>query len=394
VTPRIGTHKEATMTRCNRSGTRSSLWLAVGIGVALEISGMTSALGAPAKSGLSHLSPLERLALIQRAQVWTPTEVASMNLRTGPQGRGAFTPDQTVSCDYVRDRLAGSTPKFACRLPDGDVVKVKYGAQNGEVEGEVLATRLLWALGFGADRMYPVRVVCRGCTEDPWRHREKSGESHLFDPAVIERKFEARTIESDGKKGWSWPELDAIDDRQGGATLAQRDALKLLAVFVQHTDSKPEQQRLVCLSKDKEAGGGCRQPFMLLNDVGRTFGQANVYNRNNPGSVSFNEWSTTTVWKEASGCVGRLRLSNTGTLENPSISEAGRAFLATRLVQLSDAQLRDLFDVARVERRSRRPGTAEPPASVEDWVAAFKRKRDEIVNRRCDVDPRASRRAS
>ena len=60
----------------------------------------------------------------------------------------------------------------------------------------------------------------------------------------------------------------------------------------------------------------------------------------------------------------------TGTLENPRISEAGRLFLADLLMQLSDRQLQDLFEVAGVDR------TAE-------WVDVFKRKRNEIVNARC-----------
>ena len=57
-------------------------------------------------------------------------------------------------------------------------------------------------------------------------------------------------------------------------------------------------------------------------------------------------------------------------------SEAGRRFLADLLVQLSDAQLHDLFDVARFTRR-------DPTRTVDDWVRAFKQKRDEIVNATC-----------
>ena len=73
-----------------------------------------------------------------------------------------------------------------------------------------------------------------------------------------------------------------------------------------------------------------------------------------------------------------------GTLgDDPQIGEAGRQFLANLLAQMTDQQLRDLFGVARVDRRSRKPNSAEPPASVDEWVAAFKAKRDQIVNTRC-----------
>jgi hypothetical protein len=65
----------------------------------------------------------------------------------------------------------------------------------------------------------------------------------------------------------------------------------------------------------------------------------------------------------------------TGTLEHPVIGEAGRAFLASLLGQLTDAQLHDLFDVARFSVHSGH--------STDEWVAAFKRKRDEIATRSC-----------
>ena len=84
---------------------------------------------------------------------------------------------------------------------------------------------------------------------------------------------------------------------------------------------------------------------------------------------------------DRSACVAYMSKSQTGTLGNPYISEAGRAFLADLLQQLTDTQLRDLFEVGRVDRRRIDPST--PPASVDEWVAAFKQKRDEIVANRC-----------
>jgi hypothetical protein len=77
--------------------------------------------------------------------------------------------------------------------------------------------------------------------------------------------------------------------------------------------------------------------------------------------------------------------SYSGTLGDPKISEAGRAFLAGLLEQLSDQQLHDLFTVARVEtRRLKEDGSdVESGASADLWVDAFKRKREEILTVRC-----------
>ncbi len=338
------------------------------------------------KEGTSHLkiTKEERRALIKKAQIWFPTNIPEMDLRLGPQGEGAFQPGEEVTCDYVYDEdLPGTTRKFNCAISKDDVVKVRYGADNGKVEGAVLATRLLWALGYGADHVYPVRVRCRGCSADPWKKRRPVPGEQVFELAAIERKPKGEEIKVGDSSGWAWQELDRVDERQGGAPPEQRDALKLFAVFIQHTDNKVEQERLICLPGGKTDAGGCSKPFMHLHDVGLTFGHANLFNEGARSSVNFEEWATTPIWRDAKACVGHMRRSYTGTLGDPQISEAGRKFLADLLVQLTDQQLHDLFEVARVDHQSRKPGSAEPPASVDEWVSAFKQKRDAIVNNHC-----------
>lgn len=333
-----------------------------------------------------------RVEAIARADVWSPTDVRSLDIRTGPTGAGAFRFQAEVTCDYVPKQLAGGSPKFACAMGD-DELKVKYsapasgyiaGQSNAEVFGEVAATRLMWALGFGADRMYPVRVICRKCPESLGGIARDNGD-RAFDPATIERKMPGREFEPDSS--WSWSELDALDEQHGGAPLAHRDALKLLAVFMQHTDTKPQQQRLMCLSGRTPAEGPttvCEGPFMMVSDVGLTFGKANFLNDNGKG-MNYVAWAATPVWKEGStGCVGNLPKSFTGTLKDPVISEAGRAFLAGLLMRLSDDQIRALFEVSRVTLRLRDPAKAKSGfATVEEWTDVFKRKRAEIVDRKC-----------
>jgi hypothetical protein len=319
-----------------------------------------------------------RIDLIHRAEVWTPTDTAALDITAGPQADNGFLVGDTVTCDYVAKKMEGASPKFTCAVAPGDEVKVKYGRYNGEVYGEVAATRLLWALGFGADRMYPVRVLCRGC---PARlvGASKAPDVMSFDVAAIERKLPGKEITEGKIEGWGWNELNLVEEQAGGASPAERDALKLLAVFIQHTDSKSAQQRLTCLDKE------CAKPLMMVNDLGLTFGRANAFNMNPLSSVNYDRWSTTPIWKGDTGCKGNLPKSTTGTLDNPVIGEAGRAFLADRLLQLSDAQLHDLFEVARFELRSHDPDKdpSGPPATIDQWVKAFEHKRDEVVSRRC-----------
>jgi hypothetical protein len=334
---------------------------------------------------LKNISVNERAAILQRARVWQPIDTRSLNLSAGPPLPSAERIGNELSCRFVfpEKPLSGNTPKFRCAVRPDDVVKVKYGKKNGEVYAEIAASRLFWALGFKADRMYPTRVSCQGCPADPFAaskadwHSGKPGDvgPYVFDPAAAERPLPGSAIETDGFEGWAWPELDTVTARSGGATRAQLDALKLLAVFVQHSDTKPEQQELVCapggVKRDRAGNETCTSPWLVVKDLGVTFGKATALNNS---AMDLDDWSGARIWREGAPCVGDLSRSRTGSLENPRIGEAGRQFLATRLLLLSDGQIRDLFTAARAQLRD---------DTIADWVRVFKRKRTEIVNARC-----------
>jgi hypothetical protein len=190
-------------------------------------------------------------------------------------------------------------------------------------------------------------------------------------------------MESRDVVGWSWPELDLVDPQAGGAPRAHRDALKLLGVLLQHTDSKADQQHLLCVSEKmhRQDVAHCPEPIMMIHDIGQTFGQANLFNRSSVGSVNLSAWTHAAVWKDAKRCIGNLSPSQTGTLTDPSISEEGRKFLADLLVQLTDTQLRDLFGVARFPAKPVQG--AGGGTTLDAWVDAFKQKRQEIVTATC-----------
>jgi hypothetical protein len=355
---------------------------------ALVVTMMASSCASMPKPDSDAIPASAYKALIERAEVWSPTRISEMNLRTGPSAKDGFEPLETVRCKYKEEKMGGKTPKFTCELKDGDDLKVKYGRANGEVFAEVAASRLLWALGFGADRMYPVKVECEGCPAE--LAKADMGATALgngvtrFDYAAVERKMDGVEVESEQGPGWSWQELDTIKPAAPHGR-AHRDALKLLAVMLQHTDSKREQQRMVCLDKgvdddDEEELAECAKPFMMISDLGKTFGKANAFNADNPGSANLKAWRESPVWTGKTGCKGNLFPSVTGTLDDPMISEEGRKFLAELLTQLTTAQLRDVFDVARFNERN--AGT-DAQADVQAWVNTFQDKVAEIGGRTC-----------
>src|SRR5262245_7659518 len=93
------------------------------------------------------VSKAERTETIARAQVWRAPAIPVARASLGP----AATAPNTVDCRFRISALGGTTPKFHCLLPSDVEVRVKYGPGD-EIPAEAAATRLLAALGFGADR--------------------------------------------------------------------------------------------------------------------------------------------------------------------------------------------------------------------------------------------------
>ena len=360
---------------------------------------------------LSTPTSEERSEYLRRARVWEPTEVSTKDLYNGPKGELHFAVDEEITCDFVPKPLGGWSEKFLCRLEDGRIFKVKYvaGDRYKEVYGEVLGTRLFWALGFYADRMLPVRVTCRGCPKRPWDYANARKSKHkldeqgllrklppeaeigtyTFDPAALEEKLDVESIEEHENQGWSWRSLDPIDPGLGGATRAEVDAFRLLNAFVQNADNSAEQNSLACprdqLVKDPGGKVSCRRPIAYVDDLGAVFGKGGLTTAY-AGRVDYDGWSKRPVWRNQETCKARLDpiggIFHLSTLRNPVIGEEGRALLARQMGQLSDAQIADLFRAARVEKlhQTTSDGSGGQRAvTVEDWVALFKKKRDEIT---------------
>ena len=203
-----------------------------------------------------------------------------------------------------------------------------------------------------------------------YEHVINEGSYEVFRWVALERRFPARAIEvTDGTEGWAFFELDKVDSAKGAAPRAQVDALRLLAVFLAHWDNKSENQRLVCLSEDWAEGTRCPRPFLLLQDVGSTFG---------PRKVNLEDWERAPIWKDRVTCTITMRdlPVNGATFGETSVSEEGRRFLSGLLEELTDVQLADLFSGARFDKRR---GPFAPQSGVEEWVRAFKVRRAAIA---------------
>ena len=367
-------------------------------------------------------SSKDRLSAMHNATLFTPRVVADAAILEGPaQSKKLFQLhfNDKVICDFDApgSQMGGKTPKFSCKITrvesaDGTVqtltadmdeepVKVKFGAEDNEVYAEIVATRLMWALGYVADSWFPVRVECNNCPENVISGSGARA-TRTFDPATIVRKYPGHKMYESGheEQGWSWKELDTANARP----TYERDGLKLLGAFMKHSDNKPPQQRLTCKKVKVDQSTNpftttCDDPVMLVQDVGATFGGGGWFTGNDSAKMNLGVWSSKKLWKEAGTdgapkhCQATLTKSLTAHdgLSDPIISEEGRRFDAGLMCQLSDHQIEELFRASRAAQMpeyhnhdgSFKPGVDEATV-IRKWVEAFKAKREELASARCE----------
>jgi hypothetical protein len=328
----------------------------------------------------ASVSPEIRDAALASAKVWRQPPVPIGSARLG-ENSGGFSTSDVVSCRFVLGPATGTTPKFDCELPDGEVLKVKYGRNNPELFAEVAATRLLTALGFGADDMFVVaKVKCAGCPAFPFASMRCFGTTGLntpcliggpdfsravdFDSAVVERRLQGRRIEATPNQGWAWYELERIDPRRGGASRGEIDAFRLAAVILAHWDNKAANQRLVCPAGADGPDGSCQAPLAIMQDLGATFG---------PTKLDLANWRLVRVFDDPVACrVSMKQLPFGGaTFRETQISEEGRLLILELLEQLSESQLRDWVTGSRVIAYDAIAAESRDPAA---WTATFRDK--------------------
>ena len=379
----------------------------------------------------------QRLRYLATARIWSdPGEVtpemvtAGRPLKQQSEGIEAVLRGQPLPCDFATPGkdLGGNTPKFACKTPGGTTIRVKYsnGSKDGnrEIFSAVVAAKLLWALGFVSDPIYPITIDCKDCPADPMAGTGSRARRSYLATFQPEQSHLVIVDKDDADQGWRWGEVDEAIAKlpEGPVRERQRmhfDALTLLGVFIQHGDRKPEQQRLECRGAldpsageaqpgkrdsgapvfvERSDGSACSEPVIALQDIGATFGGAGRTSKSN-SKMNLEAWTNRPVFKPAKAgaagavaeCRGNLTVSmaaGDGGRGDPRIGEAGRAFLEQRLLLLTDAHIRALMATARVEKLSeshewRDPVSGTTHVGSEAWVAAFKDKVRQITQRRC-----------
>jgi hypothetical protein len=336
----------------------------------------------------------------QRAKVWQQHDpyydpVRGYNPMRGPR-RGAPPVDangfaRPMNCFANKDESkgAGTTPKFHCSVAgvvdeDGDLIRYKIKPhfkghsrekRNGEIYGEFLSSRFSKALGFFADDEWVADVTCRDC-EKSLTSKFQGAPFDPFQPAAgIELALgKGIDVKCDNKDAGAIAESLAKLEKHG-APEAQIDAFKLWLAFIDHGDTKTDNQKFSCLDWQRRPDGTrvCKpgNEVYYVSDMGSTFGY----------SASSEKKARLEVWKKKDPIKvsdGRC-LTTAKSVGDAVISEAGRRLLAGGLQRLLVLE-RTNGTITRVFRASR---NAERDQAPELWAAEFMRKARTIIDARC-----------
>jgi len=163
----------------------------------------------------------------------------------------------------------GTTPKFYCTVAgvvdnDGEAIRYKIkphfkgqskDKRNGEIYGEFLTSRFSKALGFFADDEWVADVTCPDCEKSLNKGFQGAPFSPFQTAAGIELGL-GNGIDVDCNNKDSAALGETLSKLlQAGSPRAEIDAFKLWLAFIDHGDTKADNQKFSCLDSKKNADG-------------------------------------------------------------------------------------------------------------------------------------------
>ncbi len=284
---------------------------------------------------------------------------------------------------------SGTTPKFFCSVAgvtegNGDLIRYKIkphfkgqspDKRNGEVYGEFLSSRFSKALGFFADDEWVADVSCPDCEASLTKDFQGVPFSGDQRAAGIELSL-GKGLDTDcNNKDSAALDSGIAQVREGGEPQAEVDAFKLWLAFIDHGDTKTDNQKFACLQTTKAPDGSLAcEPgasVFYVSDMGSTFG----FSGSSESKARLDKWKGKDPIKVDDG-----RCSSTAkAIGDSHVSEAGRALLAKLLQKLLDDE-KSNGTITKVFEESR---NAERDQPAKAWTAEFIRKANTIINAKC-----------
>jgi hypothetical protein len=277
-----------------------------------------------------------------------------------------------VSAGVLVDSRGRTLVDDAGRARRPDVIKVKYstgGDRGREVYTEVAVHRFLWTLGFPTDHMFRARVVCAGCSRDPFNdiqtaaNNRPSRDTNVFEPASIERKAWT-SLDADRDEGWKWSDVYANWSSDPERKL-HFEAYVLALNLVHFHNGLSKQNTLACDPRTWDrVSGTCGYPVIFLDDPGSSFGAGSKRG-------DYEAYRGQSVFLDEGSCRLRADLAGFGRT-----SEAARRFLVARLDNLPPEGVRAIFESAGFDRST-------TGGSAAAWSTMFLGRIEEVRRASC-----------
>ena len=210
-------------------------------------------------------SQTEKDANTRDAVLWTdPGDIGARDLFWGAGGKEG---QPKPPMKFVSEDLHGTNPKFDVRDADGTKWRVKLGP---EARPEVVATRLLWVVGYGANEDYFFPMVHVGDMPARLRRGQKLAGSRGDVPNVrLQRRFEGRK-----KVGtWDWRQNPFYGTREF-------NGLRVMMALIRNWDLYAGNNSIL---RDKEPD----REIYEVSDLGSAFGDTrrDYKERNSVGNL-------------------------------------------------------------------------------------------------------------
>ena len=252
--------------------------------------------------------------------IWRdPGDVASLNLLYGAGGK-EHAPDPNGKFIFVKEDMQGTSPKFDITDEQRVQWKVKLGQ---EPQSETAATRLLWAAGYFVDEDYYLAEF--KVTGMPKLRRGSNFVS--ADGTVHRARLERKLPEVKKLGNWGWFDNPFLNKRE-------LNGLRVMMSLLNNWDLKTVNNAIY------EVNGERRY---LVSDAGTAFGNTgNVFSRSKSNPK---EYANSKFIGTAEPNFVDFVLHGNSSFEKVTkhIPRADVKWLAQRLSQLSEEQIRDCF---------------------------------------------------
>jgi hypothetical protein len=262
---------------------------------------------------------------VGRSLLWqNPADIKERDLFYGIGGKKG-SPDPSGRFVFLKRDTSGSKEKIKVRDDQNRKWTVKFGT---EARPEVVATRIVWAVGFHVDQDYFVRRA----------HIDGRGG---FDVENV--RFERDEVGYKTVGRWQWGSNPFVGTRELGG-------LKVLMALLNNYDLKSDNTKIVQL--ESTPGGGRDGLIYYVNDLGATLGSTGTWLTTIPivGRLSMGTKGIPVHFAEHGFIDGvrnrqvvfhHKRRSAIGALSGVKVEDA--RWMGNLLSRLSDRQLEDAF---------------------------------------------------